>query len=210
MADVVDGAGDVQPTVEQESRSFELPAATDPTDAPAPAVTEESETQPPAADDSGSSSSDDEAESKRAEESTPASESHDSAASAVPAAAAGRWNQLLDRVHPSVKRHADTVANHPVVNTLRQRAVQAHQTVVNNPYVQKGTGAIKASGAKTMEGGKMVRDDPKRFVSFFAAIVGLMALGLLFRVLAQKYPEYNVVKAACAQIMKLGKGHKEL
>jgi hypothetical protein len=109
-----------------------------------------------------------------------------------------------------VKKHADTVANHPVVNTLRQRAVQAHQTVVNNPYVLKGTGAIKASGAKTMEGGKMVRDDPKRFVSFFAAIVGLMALGLLFRVLAQKYPEYNVVKAACAQIMKLGKGHKEL
>ncbi|KAG0605644.1 hypothetical protein M758_9G076300 [Ceratodon purpureus] len=187
MADVVDGAGDA-PAVEQESRSFELPteeAPADPVEAPAP---------PPAEDAGSSSSSDDEDEKKRTilpstDELPPASE--------LPAKAQGKWNQLLSKIHPVVKKHAETVANHPYVtataSTLRQRAGQAQeqmQPIVNHPYVQKGTGAIKAGGTKTMETGKKVATD-KRVIQFLIATVGLVALGLIIRVLLQKYPEFG-------------------
>jgi hypothetical protein len=190
MADVVEGAGDA-PTVEQESRSFELPTEAvpaDPVEATEPAA-EDAAPPPPPADDGSSSSSDDEEEKKAAiptsDEIPPASE--------VPAKAEGKWNQLLSKIHPVVKKHANTVANHPYVtataSTLRQRAGQAQermQPIVNHPYVQKGTGAIKAGGTKTLETGKKVSTD-KRIISFLVASIGLVGLGLLIRVILQKY-----------------------
>lgn len=143
MADVVEEPSDAPLAVEQVSQSFEQPMGFEPADTPPPAETQDTEVQP-SADDGSSSSIDDEAESKKIEESTPippsylASESHEYAAAVdtTPASPSEKWNQLLDKVHPSVMKHAETVANHPVVNLLRQRAGQAHQSVVNHLYVQ--------------------------------------------------------------------------
>jgi len=179
MADAVEGAGDV-PAVEQESRSFELPTESE------PAV--EDKAPPPPADDGSSSSSDDEKEKKPAlppsDELPPGSDST--------TAAGGRWNQLVN--HPYVTATA---------STLRQRAGQAQermQPIVNHPYVQKGTGAIYAGGTKTLETGKKVYNreegyEPKRLVPFFLATIGLVALGLLIRVLLQRYnPDFGALK----------------
>jgi len=178
MADVVEGAGDV-PAVEQESRSFELPTEAE------PAV--EDRAPPPPADDGSSSSSDDEKEKKPAlppsDELPPGSDS---------TAAGGRWNQLVN--HPYVTA---------TTSSLRQRAGQAQeriQPIVNHPYVQKGTDALYAGGTKTLETGKKVYNreegyEPKRLVPFFLATVGLIALGLLIRVLLQRYnPDFGALK----------------
>jgi hypothetical protein len=192
MADVVEGAGDA-PAVEQESRSFDLPtegAPADPVEAP-----EDAAPPPLPADDAGSSSSsDDEDEKKPA---IPMSTDALPPVSAVPAKAEGKWNQLLSKIHPVVKKHADTVASHPYVtataSTLRQRAGQAQkrmQPIVNHPYVQKSTGAIMAGGTKTLETGKKVSSD-KRVFRFLVVTIGLVGLGLLVRVLLQKYPEFG-------------------
>ena len=174
MADVVDGAGDA-PTVEQESRSFELPTEEAPVDA-----TEETE---PAAEDAASPPADDE-EKKSA---LPTSTDELPPASEVPAKAAGAWNQLLSKVHPVVRKHAETVANHPYVtataSTLRQRAGQAQermQPIMNHPYVQKGTQTIMAGSTKTLETGKNVSQD-KRVVYFLIATIGLVGLSLIIR-----------------------------
>jgi hypothetical protein len=179
MADAVEGAGDV-PAVEQESRSFEFLSEESP-------AAEDSAPPPPADDGGSSSSSDDEKEKKRAlppsDELSPGSDSP---------AAEGRWNRLLS--HPYVTATA---------STLRQRAGQAQermQPIVNHPYVQKGTGAIYAGGTKTLETGKTVYNreegyEPKRLVPFFLATVGLVALGLLIRVLVQRYnPDFGALK----------------
>lgn len=179
MADAVDGSVDA-PAVEQESRSFELPTEAAPAD---PVATEDVAPPPPPADDG---SIDDEAKKPvipmSTDELPPASE--------VPAQVKGKWNQLLSNIHPVVKKHVDTVANHPYVtattNTLRQRAGQAQekmQPIVNHPYVQKGTGAIKAGGTKTLETGKKVSSD-KRIIPFLVATIGLVGLGLLVRGMA--------------------------
>jgi hypothetical protein len=108
-------------------------------------------------------------------------------ASEVPAKVQGKWSQLMSKIHPVVKKHADTVANHPYVtattSTLRQRAGQAQermQPIVNHPYVQKGTDAIKAGGTKTLETGKKASSD-KRIIGFFVATIGIVALGLIIR-----------------------------
>lgn len=155
MADVVEGAGDV-PAVEQESRSFEFPTEGAPADDSA---------MPPANDGGSSSLSDDESEEKKPV--LPPSDELPPNGSESQAAGGGRWNQLLN--HPYVTSTA---------STLRQRAGQAQERVqplVNHPYVQKG-----------METGKKVYNreegyEPKRFVPFFLATVGLLALGLLIR-----------------------------
>ncbi|XP_024375248.1 uncharacterized protein [Physcomitrium patens] len=217
MADVVEEPSDAPLAVEQVSQSFEQPMGFEPADTPPPAETQDTEVQP-SADDGSSSSIDDEAESKKIEESTPippsylASESHEYAAAVdtTPASPSEKWNQLLDKVHPSVMKHAETVANHPVVNLLRQRAGQAHQSVVNHLYVQKGASTIKASGTATLETGKKVRHDPRRFITFVAAIIVLVALCLLYSVLTQKYPECGAANALNALKAKLSKGHQEL
>lgn len=166
----MEGAGDV-PAVEQESRSFELPTEAAPADDAAPP-----------ANDGGtrsSSSSDDEEEKKPPV--LPPSDKLPPDGSESSATAGGRWNQLLN--HPYVTSTA---------STLRQRAGQAQERVqplVNHPYVQKG-----------METGKKVYNreegyEPKRLVPFFLATVGLVALGLLIRVLLQRYnPDFGALK----------------
>lgn len=204
MADVVEaGAGDAPSVVEQESRSFELPtseelAPADPVEAPGPAAEDVAAPAPPPAedaDDAGSSSSSDDEDEKQP--AMPTSSDELPPASDVPAKAEGKWNQLLSKIHPVVRKHADTVANHRYVtstaSTLRQRAGQAQekmQPIVNHPYVQRGTGAIKAGGTRTLETGKKVSSD-KRVVRFLLATIGLVGLGLIIRVLLQKYPEFG-------------------
>jgi hypothetical protein len=188
MADVGEGAD--APAVEQESRSFELPAeevAADPVEVPEPAA-EDAPPPPPADDVDGE---------EGVKSVIPTSTDEIPPASEVPAKVQGKWSQLMSKIHPVVKKHADTVANHPYVtattSTLRQRAGQAQermQPIVNHPYVQKGTDAIKAGGTKTLETGKKASSD-KRIIGFFVATIGIVALGLIIRVLLQKYPEFG-------------------
>jgi hypothetical protein len=74
------------------------------------------------------------------------------------------------------------------------------QPIVNHPYVQRGTGAIYAGVAKPLETGRKVYNreegyEPKRFVPFLLATVGLIGLGLLIRVLLQRYnPDLEALK----------------
>jgi hypothetical protein len=185
MADTVEETPPPVDAPEQESRSFEVEAA--------PPAAEADAAPPPAEDDTrNSSSSDDEDEKEKKADPGPAAEAA-AAASEVPAKAQGKWNQLLNTIHPVVRKHADKVANHPYVtataSTLRQRAGQAQervQPIVNHPYVQKGTGAIRAGGAKTLQ----VSTD-RRVLRFLVVTVGLVGLGLLIRVLLLKYPEFG-------------------
>lgn len=168
MADAVEGAGTDVPAVEQEPRSFELPTEAAPADDAAPAAN----------DGSSSSSSDDEEEKKSAH---PPSDEVPPGSDSAPAAG-GRWNQLLN--HPYVTSTA---------STLRQRAGQAKEQVqplVNHPYVQKGVETTKK--VYNREEGY----EPKRLVPFFLATVGLLGLGLIIRVLLQKYnPDFGALKA---------------
>lgn len=125
-----------------------------------------------------------------------------------PVSAAG--SSWYHKLPPAIKKHAETIANHPYVTqgseNLRQRAgalqgrVQPYtqaaqdrlQPIVNHPVVKRGTDTLRATGAQTLETGKKVYNreegyEPKRFVPFFAATIGLLLLGVLFRVLGKRY-----------------------